>query len=1709
MKTSARSIAQTTKYRTPSVWNPLAAVRHREENWFYFPEPSMVLKKEEEGEEQDSQMFSLLFQLLNYDFSSKNQYFIKLEMQPLLQELNVIMTRGAREEKIILEKINQVLQEILCLREVHEDSGILLSYVENMKHEASVLMEQLVKKQSVYHTSVQVTQNTENQIRKLEIRPAAQMQINANHQISVYENQLSKPFAFLEKHSTSERWKNDIRHLQTIYENMSKDEKESFLQEISVTETELLSTQTMTREQWEVFLTKVLPLMSSYVKKQEAENEELLETQDVFHFITNLTQAQWQHLKVLLTQDVRTDYANLYAYFKAENQEQHTSSENWMQEKQNFVSYIQKNQYTSLFKTFLSNTDFMDNNVLLSEKKKATEAKEVPFSERSGEKLAVWISHLTKNKWQEVQNIFEIPEESYAAPHLESVQIKPSAEQLFLTEEIQRMQKHIQKNNISASEPAEQKVQNPYASEKYLVTQNQQLSTRTWSTEYWQKDIQQFYNMYRSMEENEKETFLRELSLTEAELVSVHEMTQKQWEVFLTNTLPLISSFVKKQEEMRETKEKVQNKQLLHQLEDFVVTQRQKSNFTWSQNEYTDLRNLRTLFGLESQEVKSILRNEKRNTFSLNKYGRKLEDILLEPMGLRMKNGNILENLQIYRFGKTINTLTTTHWKDDLRQFVHVYQSMETAEQETFLQELSLTDLEMRSLETMTKEQWEVFLTNIMPLISSYVKKQEAVQTTTETRLQKDLLYQLKELENIQQQNLKLRSTQKEHYEVWDGRSFSKETNDAVSDFFRNQKLENHQISILQKVSSTMTTERWQQNLHKFYGIYQSMETEEKHHFLEELSMTEAEMLSVRKMTKEQWEVFLTNTMPLISSYVKKQEAVQTTTETRLRKELLYQLKKLENIQQQNLKFRSTQKEHYDVWDLRSFSKVTNYASSDFFRNQKLENHQISILQKVSGTMTTERWQRNLQKFYEIYQSMEAEEKHHFLEELSMTEAEMLSVRKMTKEQWEVFLTNTMPLISSYVKKQEAVQNTQKILQEKELLRYVNECTETQWQDLKSLLLSEKKMNVQNLHSFFKETQQENLLAIQNWTQEKHAFVDYVQKHQYVSLLHSILSDAVKIEQKEISSQTNEEKTYSESVLREMTEGLEEWLSYLTENQWQEIKDVLVENSENVFVKPILKVVEGQVPAHAEPVFSAEKRGLISYLAEHTDISIEIIHLLQSKESLKNSMETWVTLPAEAKTENEHKISQDFAYNFTDEQILNASESLTEWLSYLTENQWQEVKSVLTVHQNEEYISPFLEMVNQQKPFEMEPAFSAEKRGAMMFISQNKHASAELIKILIHEKEIEKNLSEWVDLTPWKKAQESANKTLAKVSALPKEEAKNNIDLLTKFMSSLTKSQWKEIRETAATHHQYMHLQPILTLSKTQEAETSFETEKKTWIDHITENETAASEFLNLIQENRNVNLILQNLQQKAGAASPSVQENSSSTQISLHTVKEHKKAAEKIIVQQITNWLQQMEAEQDGVPVQKLKTTMSSQTLLMEHQTAVYHPMNILQKRNASEKSADLSRAANLQNHIVNNGISLQTVHHFSGVMNQDVPENTLLQPDSYGTAQMVIVKKSQGSAMLQTPPKIPEVVLEAKKAMQAEVHDIITRTRSQEPEQADNKTVLELMRRLDVQQKEIEKIRSTQKQMLNITDISIVTEKIMNQMQSQLRLEKMRRGL
>lgn len=133
----------------------------------------------------------------------------------------------------------------------------------------------------------------------------------------------------------TERWKNYVHHLRTIYESMSKEEKEFFLQEISLTETELFSTQNMTREQWEVFLTKSLPLISVYAKKQDenVREQEVQSDEDILQEVSNFTDVQWQNLKLILTRNVPGDYENLYSYFNTEHQEHHDSHENWIQEK--------------------------------------------------------------------------------------------------------------------------------------------------------------------------------------------------------------------------------------------------------------------------------------------------------------------------------------------------------------------------------------------------------------------------------------------------------------------------------------------------------------------------------------------------------------------------------------------------------------------------------------------------------------------------------------------------------------------------------------------------------------------------------------------------------------------------------------------------------------------------------------------------------------------------------------------------------------------------------------------------------------------------------------------------------------------------------------------------------------------------------------------------------------------------------------------------------------------------------------------------------------------------------------------------------------------------------------------------------------------------------------------------------------------------------
>ena len=127
----------------------------------------------------------------------------------------------------------------------------------------------------------------------------------------------------------------------------------------------------------------------------------------------------------------------------------------------------------------------------------------------------------------------------------------------------------------------------------------------------------------------------------------------------------------------------------------------------------------------------------------------------------------------------------------------------------------------------------------------------------------------------------------------------------------------------------------------------------------------------------------------------------------------------------------------------------------------------------------------------------------------------------------------------------------------------------------------------------------------------------------------------------------------------------------------------------------------------------------------------------------------------------------------------------------------------------------------------------------------------------------------------------------------------------------------------------------------------------------------------------------------------------------------------------------------------------------------------------------------------------------------NSMVFSNSINEFDDYKTANLVIAKNNNKKSVVSNTPKIPDVVSEVKKSIKNEIDDVIMIKDNIKQQETSNKTIYELVKRLDTQQNEIDNIIKSQKQMLKITDISFVTEKVINHMQSQLKLEKMRRGL
>lgn len=1525
MKTSARMIAYTTKYRSPSIWKPLLLGDSREENWAYFPEPSMILKKELDGTAQEQQMFALLSQLFQYDFHNKNQYFINLEIRPLLQELKMFMKTSAMTEKNAFEKIHETLLEILQ-GGFSTKSEYWQNRIATFKHETKVLMEKLLEKSSTDILSDKMIQNMQNQIQKANSNLETRIQINHGQKMTAYEHGLRGPFSLSASILTTNRWQRDRHLFFNIYQSMKKEEKETFLQALSMTEPTLLSVQKMTKEQWEVFLTNVMPMVASYVKTQEEDrkNQVILQEEEILRRVSKSTENQWQQMKQILTQNERLDFQNLRSFFQVEERHR-LSSKDWIQEKREFIDYVQKNQYIGQLNPLWNTV----------ENSKETEHAQPPYMERMpqpltvhqeiSEKLTEWLFNLRQNHLQEVKNVYaESGNVSYAKSLLETMQNRMPAEiSSLISLEKQTTSRYVENFRKSDAEPIGLITQNQTISgNQHMLRVSQNLSMLT--ANHWQRDRRNFLHIYGAMQKKEKDTFLQALSLTETELLSVQKMTEKQWEVFLNNTLPLISSYVKKEKEDQKTREIVREKEILRPLSELTEKQWQEIKRILVQNEHSEFQNLRTFFQMESQA----------------------------------------------------HHLTSQNWEQEKQTFIDY---VEQNQYVSLLNSLLLT-----------------------------------VHGTNETN------------------HMLVPQTEKILYTE----PVEQETAEKLAEWISDLRVER-----LQEKRDA------DENSENFYGR-SSLEAARIEHKMDSLESAPS--------------------------------------------------------QRENGFGRKYGKPGIEPMGLLTRKQTI------------LQNQQIGHLAQNISVLTAERWQRDRDHFYSMYKAMQKDEKETFLQELSMTEKELHSVGKMTKEQWEVFVTNTLPLISSYVNKQEVERRTHEMVHEKEILRRVTEFTESQWQEIKKIFMHHERSDIQNLRSFFNVESQEHPSSSWNWIQEKQAFIKYVQKNGYVPLLDTVLTVVDKTAANSHLFENQSHKiAHSASEQQDVTEKLTEWLSYLTENQWQEIKDVFTENSHKAYLKPLLETMQQQRPGREEPIFSAEKQGIIRYLTDHTDVSINVINLLSEKEDIRNSLENWMIFPTEIEKTGpfmpvvaENQLSDDL-----DSQASAVTESLTEWLSYLTESQWQEVKSVLENHHDEAYIFPLMEMVKSQKPYEMEPLFSAEKRGAMTYINQNKQIGTALIKIFMDQENIKKNLSQWVDQTLWKTVEENIKKASSKeflVSRAESQQQKDTVVTLTEWISRLTEPQMEEIRRTIVNEKQYQNFQHLLAFSEHSGEGPSLPMQKRALINHVTENHTFASEFLEFIQQNKKLNLIFQKLQQKIQTQGKTenifYEENRIPQNLALSAENQERNIHRDAAIQMI-KWVQHMKSEQNRIGAQgnDLETHM---TAIHKQKFDLYSPVAFMGNQKERDSDGFQQKKSIHQNFAVYGNLGRKIYQSFHDI-HQGQSDNARIEPDFYGPVQLVVAKQSQGGGIVQTPPKMPDVVTEAKKVMQTEVHDIITRKSGQEAESADSKTVLDLIKRLDIQQKEIEKIRSSQKQMLNITDISIVTEKIMNQMQSQLRLEKMRRGL
>ena len=538
-----------------------------------------------------------------------------------------------------------------------------------------------------------------------------------------------------------------------------------------------------------------------------------------------------------------------------------------------------------------------------------------------------------------------------------------------------------------------------------------------------------------------------------------------------------------------------------------------------------------------------------------------------------------------------------------------------------------------------------------------------------------------------------------------------------------------------------------------------------------------------------------------------------------------------------------------------------------------LENSFIKHANYITGILNREQWQKDAYKFYNIYNSMEENERREFLNALSITENEIASVRKMTKEQWKAFLNNILPAVYLFVTNYVNKDNYIEILENNKILKNISSLNQEQWLDFKIKLFNNKNSNFERLISFFKTEQ--NKVLHENWKAEQRNFINFVYDNKYISEL----SDAVSVvlaDYTEFKMWNDEFFNVHNIKINDVSSKFSDWLSYLTENQWEEMKTVLKANENNKYIRPLLEILKLPSQEKNEPEFSAEKRRFINYINENKKASLEIIETLENKNEIKEELEKWVDLKnVHTLLRNEEKkeiIKSDFSSISLENEDLkwektenNVSLEIEDWLSYLTESQWEEVKTVLKANENNQYIRPLLEILKEPKMEGQEPEFSAEKRRFINYINENKKATLEVIGTLENKEEIKRELEKWVSLKDVhallrnEEKKEIIKSDSSSISLenddLKWEKTENNVSLeIEDWLSYLTENQWEEVKTVLKDNEDKEYVNPVLEiLSGTdfKDAEKLRLFQKEKFIKYINDNKSLADKFMKIVSQNK------------------------------------------------------------------------------------------------------------------------------------------------------------------------------------------------------------------------------------------------------------------